>query len=70
MVEVGQEKTGQQKKVHVRAHDRFIFLRRFKFVCAYCHAPVTRETYASVCPKYGNVCQGKTAECRRKVKKP
>lgn len=63
------EKTGQVRKIRVRAHDRYIALRRFKFVCAYCHNPVTRETYSPVCPKYGNVCGGKMAECRRSAKK-
>ncbi len=62
-------KTRQSRIIRVQAHDRQIYLRRFKFICGYCNEAVTRETYASMCPKYGNVCQGDKRDCRRCAKK-
>lgn len=63
--EIESQKTKTARVVHVKAHDRTIYLRRFKFICGYCNEAVTRETYAPICPKYGNQCQGKTSKCRR-----
>lgn len=63
------KKTKQSKTIHVQAHDRLMYLRRFKFICGYCNEVVTRETYASMCPKYGNVCKGSKKGCRRFAKK-
>ena len=61
------------KKVHVRAyrvkaHDRTIHTRVYKFVCVGCDKKVERETYATVCPSYGNKCKGVKAECHRFTK--
>ena len=58
------------KKVHVKsyrvkAHDRTIHTRVYKFVCVGCDKKVERETYATVCPAYGNKCQGVKGECSR-----
>lgn len=58
------------KKIHVkeyvvRAHDRTIHTRIYKFVCSYCQETTERETYATCCPKYGNKCNGVASKCNR-----
>lgn len=63
--QVESQKTDTSRIIKVQAHERTIYLRRFKFICGFCNRAVSRETYAPVCPKYGNECQGKTAKCRR-----
>lgn len=45
------------KTVHVRAHDRLIHTRHYKFICAQCNHGVERETYAVNCPKYCINCR-------------
>lgn len=45
------------KVVHVRAHERIIYTRLYKFVCAECKYAVERETYAVNCPKYCVNCR-------------
>lgn len=59
------QKTDTTKIVKVRAHERTIYLRRFKFICAFCDDAVTRETYSPVCPKYGNKCDSQASQCYR-----
>ena len=61
------------KKVHVKsyrvkAHDRTIHTRVYKFVCVGCDQKVERETYATACPAYGNKCKGVKAKCNRFTK--
>lgn len=58
------------KKIHVReytvrAHDRTIHTRTFKFICSFCNETCERETYATACPKYGNQCGGAYRKCLR-----
>ena len=55
----------QVKEYTVRAHEREIHTRRFKFLCSFCHEPCSRETYATTCPKYGNQCGGVKQKCPR-----
>jgi hypothetical protein len=56
------------KTVHVKAHTRTIHTRVYKFVCVGCNKKVERETYATVCPAYGNECQGAKSKCNRVTK--
>ncbi len=61
------------KKVHVRsyrvkAHDRTLHTRVYKFICAACNQKVERETYATVCPTYCNKCKGSKAKRNRLTK--
>ena len=58
-------KTEEYKQYTVREHQRRLFKRVYKFVCAGCDRKVERETYAVCCPSYGNKCNGKKSDCRR-----
>lgn len=53
------------KEYTVRAHERTMRTRVFKFVCHHCLDSVERETYAVSCPKYGNQCNGVERKCKR-----
>ncbi|MGF1489055.1 MAG: hypothetical protein ACFBSE_18365, partial [Prochloraceae cyanobacterium] len=62
--------TMPSKKIYVRpyevkGHYRTIHTRVFKFICAHCDKPSKRETYATVCPTYGNRCNSDKAKCLR-----
>ncbi|PSF30603.1 hypothetical protein C7H19_23575 [Aphanothece hegewaldii CCALA 016] len=56
----------QVRSYTVKAHDRLIHTRSFKFICSFCNATCSRETYATACPKYGNECDGVKSKCLRK----
>jgi len=49
----------------VRAHERTIHTRKFKFICSFCNETCERETYATACPMYGNACDGVKGKCLR-----
>ncbi|NJL82105.1 MAG: hypothetical protein HC890_02385 [Chloroflexaceae bacterium] len=60
----------ESKKIHVKeytvkAHERTIYTREFKFICSFCNESVTRVTYATSCPKYGLACKGVKSRCQR-----
>ncbi len=55
----------QVKEYTVRAHEREIYTRIFKFVCSFCNEACERETYATSCPKYGDHCKGNKKKCKR-----
>lgn len=40
----------------VRAHDRTIYTRLYKFICQQCNQPTERETYGSR-PLYCEICR-------------
>jgi hypothetical protein len=53
------------KNVYVKAHNRTIHTRVYKFVCQGCNKKVERESFATICPCYGNVCKGVKSKCHR-----
>ncbi|WP_317111447.1 hypothetical protein [Chroococcidiopsis sp. SAG 2025] len=44
------------KEYTVRAHERTIHTRLYKFICQQCSQPTQRETYGST-PLYGESCR-------------
>ncbi|WP_144875854.1 hypothetical protein [Hyella patelloides] len=58
-------KTENYRSYRVKEHQRKMYERVYKFVCAGCDRVVERKSYAVCCPSYGNECLGSSSSCRR-----